>query len=135
MIDFDQSDWVSLCYIDDKNEICFTKEYLDIIGHLGWEARKFAANLIGEWNSESQTILDYFGPDDVEEDWYTGIDGEAMDVGELVPDTWEVRGIPFNGIEAEWHRDVLRSKLASIKLPKKLIVEYVNLIENKQKRK
>ena len=135
MIDFNQDDWVSLCYVDDNNEICFTKEYLDIIGCLGWEARKFASHLIGGWDSECKSILDYFGPVDVEDDWYTGIDGEPMDVGELIPDTWEVRGVLVDGLESEWYRDILRAKLVSIKLPKKLITDYVNLLKSKQKGK
>jgi len=117
-------EWVQICRVE-ENEICFTKEYLEIIGHLGWEARKFGAQLITHWEPRFQHMLDYFGPDDVEEDWYTGVDGEGMDVGELLPDLWETHDIPFPGLDGEWHRDILRAKLISIKLPKKLIEDYV----------
>ena len=70
-------------------------------------------------------MLDYFGPDDAEEDWYTGIDGEPMDVGELLPDLWECKNIPFENLDSEWHRDIMRAKLITLKLPKKLLEDYV----------
>ena len=38
--------------------------------------------------------------------------------------TWK---IPKRGLEGEWYRDVLRSKLITIKLPKRLIMDYVKV--------
>jgi hypothetical protein len=120
-------EWVSVCKLDDDGEICFTDEYLDAISDLGWGARKFAAHLITHWSLEFQSILDYFGPDDAEEDLYSGIDGEPMDVKEDITDLWEYYGIPYDGLEGEWYRDILRAKLITIKLPKRLITEYVKV--------
>ena len=120
-------EWVSICELDENQEICFTKEYLDITSDLGWGARKFAAHLITHWTLEFQTLLDYFGPEDADEDMYSGIDGEPMDVKEDVTDLWEYYGIPYDGLDGEWYRDVLRAKLLTIKLPVRLIKEYIKV--------
>lgn len=120
-------EWVSICRLDEDQEICFTDEYLALIGDLGWGARKFAAHLITHWTAEFQTMLDFFGPDDEEQDRYSGINGEPMDVREDITDLWEYYGIPYDGLDAEWYRDILRAKLLSIKLPVRLIKEYVEV--------
>ena len=135
MITLDPTDWITLCCVK-ENEICFTPEYLNLTKSLGWGARKFAAHLITHWERNFENTLDYFGPEEVEKDWYSGIDGEPMDVGELLADTLETRGIPYEGLDSEWHRDVMRAKLLTIKLPFRLITEYVNTInKNKKGRK
>jgi hypothetical protein len=131
MIDLDTDDWVQICCIK-ENEICFTQEYLNLTRSLGWGARKFAAHLITHWEIKFQNMLDYFGPDEAEEDWYSGIDGESMDVGELLPDLWECHGIPFDGLDSEWYRDIMRAKLLTLKLPKKLIEQYVDIAKKKR---
>jgi len=123
-------EWVNLCKFDSENEICFTDEYLALTKELGWGARKFAAHLITHWDLDHQHLLDYFGPEDDEEDKYSGIDGEPMDVKEDVTDLWEYYGVPYDGLEGEWYRDILRSKLVTMKLPKRLITEYVKIAKN-----
>ena len=133
MIDLNTKDWVQICHVV-ENEICFTNEYLSITKCLGWGARKFAAHLITHWEPKFQNALDYFGPEEADEDWYSGIDGESMDVGELIPDLWEVHGLPIEGLDGEWHRDIMRAKLVSLKLPKKLIEQYVEIAIKQSKR-
>ena len=133
MIDLDTKDWVQICCVN-ENEICFTPEYLNITKCLGWGARKFAAHLIAHWEPKFQYVLDYFGPEEVEEDWYSGIDGEAMDVSELIPDLWETHEIPLEGLDGEWHRDVMRAKLLSLKMPRKLIEQYVKIAKKHMKK-
>lgn len=135
MIDLDRTDeWVQLCELNEKNELCFTKEYLKLTSHLGWDARKFVAHLVVGWEPKYQTALDYFGPDDADEDWYSGIDGEGMDVGEIIPDTLEVEGVPYKGLESDWYRDIMRAQLITIKLPTSLIEKYVEVVKkNKEK--
>lgn len=120
-------EWVNICELDEQNEIKFTDEYLELTGELGWGARKFASHLITHWTVDFQSMLDYFGPPDAEEDMYSGIDGEPMDVKEDVTDLWEYYGQPYDGLEGEWYRDVLRAKLITLKLPKRLITEYVKV--------
>jgi len=120
--------WVQICKFDEDNEICFTNEYLQLTKELGWGARKFAAHLITHWDGDNlQNILDYLGPEDAEEDKYSGIDGQPMDVKEDVTDLWEYYGKPYDGLEGEWYRDVLRSKLVTLKLPERIIKEYVRI--------
>ena len=133
MIDLNTEDWIQICY-EKENEICFTPQYLELTSCLGWGARKFVAHLITHWDMKFQNMLDYFGPEDVEEDWYSGIDGEGMDVIELLPDLWECHGIPFDGLESEWYRDVIRAKLMSLRLPKNIIEQYVEVAKKQQKR-
>jgi len=122
---FSDEKWVKLCELDEDQEIIFTKEYLELTNELGWGARKFAAHLITHWTNEFQTMLDFLGPDDEEEDKYSGINGEPMDVREDITDLWEYYSIPYDGLEAEWYRDILRAKLLTIQLPERLIKEYV----------
>lgn len=126
---FPDEEWVSICEMDDDGEIRFTQEYLDLTSELGWGARRFAAHLITHWTSEFQSMLDYFGSDEEDEDKYSGIDGEPMDVREDVTDLWEYYGIPYDGLDAEWYRDVLRAKLLTLKLPVRLVKEYVEVVK------
>jgi hypothetical protein len=125
--------WIALCEQDEEGRICFTKEYLDVTKDLGGGARKFAALLITHWNKDFQSLLDYFGPEDLEEDLYSGIDGEPMDVREDVTDVWAYYGEPFDGFDGEWYRDILRSKLITFKLPERLIKEYVRIAKENMK--
>ena len=118
-------EWISLCELLENGEIRFTKEYLEATKELSGSARKFAAQIATHWSKEFENLLDYFGPDDAEEDWYSGVDGEPMDIREDTPEMWEYYEIPFEGLSSEWYRDVLRAKLVSIKIPKKLISQYI----------
>lgn len=127
MIFPDEEKWVPICKTDEDGEICFTSEYLDLTKDLGWEARRFVSHLITHWTPEFQDMLDYFGSDEDEEDKYSGVDGEPMDVREDKTDVWEYEGMPRDGLDAEWYRDVLRCKLLTLKLPERIIKEYVRV--------
>lgn len=120
-------EWVSFCKLDDENEICFTDEYLEIMSDIGGNARSFVSQLISDWGDENKTLLDYFGNPDLEEDEYDGIDGNPMDIREDKMDLLEYYGKPIDGLEAEWFRDVLRAKLLTMKLPKRVLAEYVKV--------
>lgn len=126
---YPNEEMVSICELDADNEIRFTKEYLTLTSELGWGARKFASHLISHWTLDFQSLLDYFGPMEDEQDKYNGIDGEPMDVREDITDLWEYYGQPYDGLEGEWYRDVLRAKLLTIRLPKRLIVDYVKVAQ------
>lgn len=135
MIDLEKTEnWIQVCTVEQSNELQFTREYLALTECLGWDARKFAAQLVAGWEPGNERLLDYFGPDDVEEDWYTGIDGEPMDVCEVIPDKLAEQEIPAVGLDADWHRDLYRAKLASLRIPKKLIEQYVTAVQKKRKR-
>lgn len=126
MIDLDPKDWIQICRVE-KNQLCFTEEYLSLTRDLGSCARKLAAHLVTHWSKDYEKILDYFGPENAEEDWYSGIDGEPMDVCESMGEQLEFDKAALNGLTNEWYRNVVRAKLTTLKLPKQLIEEYVNI--------
>lgn len=133
MLDLKPEEWIQICYVK-NNELCFTQEYLNLTQQLGWGARKFAAHLATYWSKDFETVLDYFGPEEADEDIYSGIDGEEMDVGEKHAEHLEYKGIPFPGLDIEWYRDVMRAKLTTLKLPERLIKEYVQQALKAQER-
>ena len=117
--------YIQLAEFDDTGELRFTAEYLKATKDFP-HARKFASYLITHWEGDGMsTMLDYFGPDDGEQDKYSGIDGEGMDVRPDICELWDYKDLAVPGLDAEWYADVLRSKLASIRLPERLIKEYV----------
>jgi hypothetical protein len=128
-----KEEWLSVCELTDSNDLQFTKEYLEATKTLGGEARKLASKLVTHWTKDFGNLLDYFGPEEVEKDWYSGIDGESMDVCEDTPAIWEYQELAFDGLDAEWYRDVLRAKLVSVRIPKRLINDYIKAY-NKNKR-
>ena len=116
---------ISICEFDEENEIRFTKEYLNLMEGTN-KARPFAAQLISWWGVENmQTLLDYFGPDDEEMDKYSGIDGAPMDIRTDLTDLMEYKDLALPDLDGEWYRDVLRSKLITLKFPERIIKEYV----------
>lgn len=134
MIDLSKTDkWIQVCAVE-GNELYFTPEYLSITSCLGWGARKLAAHLAAGWDKDMEGMLDYFGPEDVEDDWYTGIDGDTMDVCEVIPNKLEEDQIVSENLDAEWHRDLFRAKLASLKIPQKLLNKYVSAIQKERER-
>jgi hypothetical protein len=121
---FKDERYVQICELDADGEIRFAPEFLELTKDFPG-IRKFTAHLVSHWDPEYATMLDYFGPDDSEADKYTGIDGDPMDVREDVADLWSYKGIPFDGLDAEWYRDVMRAKLVTTKIPERLIKEYI----------
>jgi hypothetical protein len=124
-------EWISICRLDDDNDLCFTEEYLSITKGLSGHSRKFASQLISHWLPEFCGLLDYFGPSDEENDKFSGIDGEKMDIRADIMDVWEYKDLPLPGLDAEWHSDILRSKLVTIKLPRRLIEKYMAAAKKK----
>ena len=117
--------FIQLCEFDDSGEIKFTSEYLNATKDFP-HARKFASYLITHWEGGGMsTMLDYFGPDDGENDKYTGLDTDPFDVRLDVCELWDYKDLAFPGLNAEWYADIVRAKLVSIRLPERLIKEYV----------
>ena len=130
MIDPKTEEWVKLAEMGDDNEIRFTKEWMDITQDLCGERRRFTSLLITHWDLSLASMLDYFGPDELEKDLYTGVDGEPMDVREDIPSLWEYKEMPFEGLSSEWYRDVMRAKLITLSLPVRLVNEYAKAYKN-----
>lgn len=123
MIDLSSiDDWIQVCEVD-GNDLKFTEEYLKATKLSGC-ARSLASYLVAGWELKYASLLEYFGPDDAESDWYSGIDGEPMDVCEKIPEVLAKNNFPKEGFDAELFRDMFRAQLRSLKLPKKLIEQY-----------
>jgi hypothetical protein len=116
--------YIQLAEFDDTGEIRFTSEFLAATKAFPG-ARKFASQLISHWGPEYTRMLDYFGPDDAEQDIYTCVDGDPMACREDIPDLWSYKDLALPGLEAEWYRDMMHAKLVSLRIPERLVAEYV----------
>lgn len=121
-------DLVQICEVVD-GELRFTKDYVNEMKGVVGSARKFASHLTAGWEREFSKALDYFGPDELDENLYSGIDGEAMDVCEIIPFRLASNNVLVKGLSADWFRDLLRYKLINLKLPRRLLQEYIKQLK------
>jgi hypothetical protein len=122
---FKDEECVQVAEIGNDGEIRFTKEMLELTNNFPG-LRKFVARLISHWEGDMlDTMLDYFGSDEAEGDQYSGIDGEPMSVRTDIPDLWSYKDLPIPGLSSEWYQDIMLAKLVSIKIPERLIKEYI----------
>ena len=133
-----EEQWVQIASLDDQDCIYFTDEFLEIMGELGWEAKAFVGHLLGLWYDPFEHMLDYgsgeakFTADQPGTFQRSGLD-EPQDVVEYWAEVWS-QNDSFHepsheagtglGLDTEWYRDVLRAKLVSLRLPKRLLVAY-----------
>ena len=122
-------DLIQICNVVD-GELVFTKEYLNEMRIVSGSARKFASHLAGGWDKDSGKLLDYFGPDELDEDIYSGVDGEPMDICEILPFRLAMNDTFMPGLTADWYRDVIRFRLVNLKIPKRIIKEYLDKLKN-----
>jgi hypothetical protein len=130
--------WVQIASLDNRNQITFTEEFLEIMGELGWEAKAFAGHLLGLWYDPFEHMLDYSsGEARVTADQPGTFDRaglrEPQEVVEYWAEIWsqqdkfdEPAHKAGTGLDLDvgWYRDVLRAKLVSIRLPRRLLVAY-----------
>ena len=130
--------WVQIAFLDDQNRIYFTDEFLEIMDELSWEAKAFAGHLLGLWYDPFEHMLDYtsgearFTPD--QPGTFDRNDlNEPQEVVEYWAETWsqhdnfhEPVHQAGTGLDLDiaWYRDLLRAKLVSIRLPRRLLVAY-----------
>jgi hypothetical protein len=129
-------EWIQVAALGDRDEIFFTPEFLATMGELGWEAKAFVGHLLGLWYDPFEHTLDYWGDAKATKDQpgeFTGDLEGPQDVVEYWAMIWAGKGKEESptheagtglGLGPDWYRDVLRSKLVSIRLPKRLLVEY-----------
>ncbi len=131
-------EWIQVAELDAENRICFTAEFQALMGELGWEAKAFVGHLLGLWYDPFEHILDYgSGEAQASADQPGEFDRNALDEPQDVVEYWAVEWSKNDnaheppheagtglGLSVDWYRDVLRAKLVSIKLPKRLLVEY-----------
>ena len=124
--------WVQICKFNENKDICFTDEYLNLMKEVCC-ARTFACRLMTWWGVEEvQSLLNYFGPPDPETDLYDGIDGHAMGIDPNRCELMEYRDTALPGLDADWYQDLLAAKLVSIKLPERIIKQYVEAFKKEK---
>ena len=130
--------WVGIAELNKQDEICFTCEFLALMGDLGWEAKAFVGHLLGLWYDPFEHMLDYTtGAAISSEDQpgpfaCNGLD-QPQDVVEYWAVDWSKNGNcsepPHRAgtgldLDVGWYRDVLRAKLVSLRLPRRLLLAY-----------
>jgi hypothetical protein len=130
--------WVQIAELDVHDQIRFTREFQELMGELGWEAKAFVGHLLGLWYDPFEHLLDYSSgeatttPDQPGEFDRNGLD-EPQDVVEYWAMSWSKNrnahepshqaGIGLD-LDAGWYRDILRAKLVSLRLPERLLIAY-----------
>jgi len=131
-------EWIQIAELDNANQIRFTSEFQNLMDELGWEAKAFVGHLLGLWYDPFEHMLDYTsGEAEISEDQPGSFDRndltEPQDVVGYWAKAWSEND-KFHkpsheagaglGLSVEWYRDVLRAKLVTIKMPKRLLTEY-----------
>jgi hypothetical protein len=131
-------DWIQIAALDDQGQIRFMQEYQDLMGDLGREAKAFVGHLLALWYDPFQHMLDHgSGEATCTQDQPGQFDRNPLDEPQDVVESWSVEwsrnGTHHQpaqqagaglGLSAEWYRDVLRTKLVSLRLPRRLLLEY-----------
>jgi hypothetical protein len=131
-------DWVQIAALDDQDEIRFTPEFQDLMGELGWEAQAFVGHLLSLWYDPFEHMLAYSsGEATCTQDQPGQFDRNPLDEPQDVVEYWAVewsRNGKYHGpahqagsslgLSAAWYRDVLRAKLVSLRLPRRLLLDY-----------
>lgn len=130
--------WIQIAFLNDQNHILFTDAFLEIMGDLGWEAKAFVGHLLGLWYDPFEHMLDHASGEatltaDQPGTFERGNLREPQEVVEHWAETWS-RHDNFHkpaheagtglDLDAGWYRDVLRAKLVSIRLPRRLLITY-----------
>lgn len=131
-------DWVQIAELDDQERIQFTPGFLAVMAELGWEAKAFVGHLLGLWYDPFEHMLDYTsGEATCSRDQPGQFDRNALDEPQDVVEYWAAewsrngknhdpphRAGSGLGLSVDWYRDLLRAKLVSLRLPRRLLVEY-----------
>lgn len=131
-------EWVQVAELDEKDWIRFTAEFRRIMGELGWEGKAFIGHLLGLWFDPFEHMLDYTSGEAVVSQDQPGIfdrndlDG-PQDVVEYWAKSWSENDKFHHpsheagtglGLNPGWYRDILRAKLVSLRIPKRLFLAY-----------
>ena len=131
-------EWIQIAELDAFDQIVFTPVFREIMGDLGWEAKAFVGHLLGLWYDPFEHMLDYTSGEaaytnDQPGDFDRNDLDAPQDVVEYWAESWSTRDKHEDpphragtglGLDIEWYRDVLRAKLVSLRLPKRLLLAY-----------
>lgn len=114
------SDYIQIARTNYRGRTVFTYEYEYYEKKYSWEAKAFIAHCISQWGDQYEHLLDYW------EEGHNPVELEVVDY--WGPTFVERSGEEFPQCDANWYRDVLRAKVRSLSLPKKVIEEYFEKI-------
>jgi len=131
-------EWVQIAQLDQADHIRFTQEFQVLMGELGWEAKALVGHLLGLWYDPFEHLLDHTsGEAACSQDQPGRFDRNGLDEPQEVVEYWAVdwskNGKDHQpshlagsglGLGVDWYRDVLRAKLVSLRLPRRLLLEY-----------
>jgi hypothetical protein len=133
-----KEEWIQIAELDEADQIRFTPAFQSLMGDLGWEAKAFVGHLLTLWYDPFEHLLDYTsGEAQLSADQPGQFDRNGLDKPQEVVEYWAKAwsendrmsdaphqagtGLPLS---VEWYRDVLRAKLVTLKLPKRLLLAY-----------
>jgi len=131
-------EWVQIAELDEDDQVRFTIAFRELMKDLDWEAKAFVGHLLGLWYDPFEHILDYTsGEARHSEDQPGQFDRNGLDEPQEVVEYWAEqwsKNDPSHqppheagtGLEldTDWYRDILRAKLVSIRIPKRLLLAY-----------
>ncbi len=127
-----QEKWIKIARLDEDNKILFEQEFLDIVGEMGWGVKQLVGHLLTDWEDPMEHLLDSNSPYNSCTDNQPGgpynCNGlfEPQDIVEYIcvkyANDSDSNGKDFS---PQWHKDILRAKLVSLRIPEKLLREYV----------
>jgi hypothetical protein len=131
-------EWVQIAELDEDDQIRFTPAIRELMKDLGWEAKAFVGHLLSLWYDPFEHMLDYtsgearHSEDQPGQFDRNGLD-EPQEVVEYWAEQWSKNGQNHQppheagtGLELDtaWYRDILRAKLVSMRIPKRLLLTY-----------
>ena len=131
-------EWIRIAELDEQDQIRFTTEFRDLMGDLGWEAKAFVGHLLGLWFDPFEHMLDFTsGEATCSQDQPGSFDRNGLDEPQDVVEYWAEAWSEHDSVceppqkagtglalDVDWYRDVLRAKLVSLRIPKRLLVAY-----------
>ncbi len=131
-------EWVQIAELDANDQIHFTPGFRELMNDLDWEAKAFVGHLLGLWYDPFEHMLDYTsGEARHSEDQPGQFDRNGLDESQEVVEYWaegwskndQNHQAPHEAgtgldLDTAWYRDILRAKLVSMRIPKRLLLTY-----------
>ena len=131
-------EWVQIAELDEDDRIHFTPAFRELMNDLDWEAKAFVGHLLGLWYDPFEHMLDYTsGEARHSEDQPGQFDRNGLDESQEVVEYWaegwskndQNHQAPHEAgtgldLDTAWYRDILRAKLVSMRIPKRLLLTY-----------
>jgi hypothetical protein len=131
-------EWVQIAELDEDDQIRFTPAFRELMKDLGWEAKAFVGHLLSLWYDPFEHMLDYTSgearhSEDQPGQFDRNVLDEPQEVVEYWAEQWSKNGQNHQppheagtGLELDtaWYRDILRAKLVSMRIPKRLLLTY-----------